>query len=863
MAQELSFRCPLAGGLHARPASHLVALAAGLPCAVRLVNERDGGEADARSLVELVALDVRAGDPCRLRCEGPDELGARDALERFVRDVLPGCDVPLERPAAAEAGELPRALREAGARVLCGTPASAGIGMGRVVLAGGAAPWSGLLEGREPAPAAPGERELARAALHAVREARDARAAARRGRPEAEMLEAGVALARDAALAAAVEAELERGGGAARAVAKACERLAARLERSSSALARERVADVEELARELLERLPGGLPPRPPLVLDGPSVLVAESLGPRELLELERGLLRGLVLERAGRTAHALVLARSFGLPALVGVRGARAALRAGVEVVVDAERGLALAADEPRARRFYARQIAVRAARAARLAHEAAEAAGAGPARTSDGVRLELAANAAGALEVEHAFAQGAEAIGLLRTEMLFLGRAEAPGEEEQHAELARAARAARGRALIVRAFDVGGDKALPWLAAPPEPNPALGRRGVRVYPDEPELLDLHLRAVLRASAAGGVRLMLPMVATAAEVRWVRERLARQQEALRAAGVPFDAALPVGIMLELPAAAFALDELCAVADFVSLGTNDLLQYFAGADRENPRVAALQDPRQPAFLRLLAQVVEGVRARGRWIGLCGEMAGDVRLLPLLVGLGLDEISAAPPALPALRRALARLDAAACRALLARALACADAEQVGALLAEHAGAAAAAAAPALAPELVLLDSSAATKAEAIGELVDLLHAALRTDDPQAVERAVWAREEAYSTGVGGGFAVPHCKSDALLCTSLAVVRLARPVDWDAQGGQPVSCAILLAVRASGDAREHMRLFSTLARRLVDEAFRARVLAAPDAASLLSVLEGASAPAVPATPPFPERADEPAS
>lgn len=861
MAQELSFRCPLAGGLHARPASHLVALAAELPCAVRLVNERDGGEADARSLVELVALDVREGDPCRLCCEGPDELRARDALERFVRDVLPGCDVPLERPAAVAAGELPRALRGVGTRVLCGTPASAGIGMGRVVPAGGAAPWSGLLAAGEPAPAAPGERELARAALHAVREARAARAAARRGRPEAEMLEAGLALARDAALAAAVEAELERGRGAARAVAQACERLAARLERSSSALARERVADVEELARELLERLPGGLPPRPPLVLDGPSVLVAESLGPRELLELERGLLRGLVLERAGRTAHALVLARSFGLPALVGVHGARAALRAGAEVVVDAERGLLLAADEPRARRFYARQIAVRAARAERLARETALEDG--PARTRDGVRLELAANAAGAEEVEHAFAQGAEAIGLLRTEMLFLGRAEAPAEEEQHAELARAARAARGRALIVRAFDVGGDKALPWLATPPEPNPALGRRGVRVYPDEPELLDAHLRALLRASAAGGVRLMLPMVATAAEVRWVRERLARQQEALRAAGVPFDAALPVGIMLELPAAAFALDELCAAADFVSLGTNDLLQYFAGADRENPRVAALQDPRQPAFLRLLAQVVEGVRARGRWIGLCGEMAGDVRLLPLLVGLGLDEISAAPPALPALRRALARLDAAACRALLARALACADAEQVGALLAEHAAAAAAAAAPALAPELVLLDSSAATKAEAIGELVDLLHAGLRTDDPHAVERAVWAREEAYSTGVGGGFAVPHCKSDALLCTSLAVVRLARPVDWDAQDGQPVSCAILLAVRASGDAREHMRRFSTLARRLVDEAFRARVLAAPDAASLLSVLEGVSAPAVPATSPSPERADEPAS
>jgi len=288
-----------------------------------------------------------------------------------------------------------------------------------------------------------------------------------------------------------------------------------------------------------------------------------------------------------------------------------------------------------------------------------------------------------------------------------------------------------------------------------------------------------------------------------------------------------------------VPSAAFALEELCREVDFVSLGTNDLAQYFFAADRENQDVASIRDPRHPAFLRFLSRIVEEVHAHGRSVGLCGEMAGDPSCLPLLVGLGLDEISLAASGIPAAKAEIARLDAAECRELLAAARACGGVAEVEALLAGFRRKSSAR--TLIAPELVALASEGASKAEVIEELVDLLHESLRTEDPLAVEAAIWSREETYSTGVGHGFAVPHCKTDAVSATSLAVVRLARPVDWDALDGNPVSCAILLAVRASDDEREHMRYFSALARRLVHEDFRHAILEARDAAGILACLD----------------------
>jgi fructose-specific PTS system IIA-like component len=448
------------------------------------------------------------------------------------------------------------------------------------------------------------------------------------------------------------------------------------------------------------------------------------------------------------------------------------------------------------------------------------------------------VAANVATAAELGPAFAQGADGIGLFRTEMLFMDRDAPPSEEEQLSVYAAAARAAQGRPVVIRTLDVGGDKPVPYLRLSREANPFLGYRGVRIYPAHRDVVASQLRAILRASTHGQVWLMVPMVSTVEEVRWVKALLATVRAELEAAGIAFDPAMPVGIMVEVPSAALILDQLAAEVGFFSIGTNDLAQYFFAADRDSTDVGCLPDVRSPAFLRLLGKIADEARRHGRWVGLCGEMARDTANLPLLIGLGLDEISTAAPEIPALKAAIAQSSAGDCRALLKRAMACHTPSEVEQVLASFR--AQSRSRGLIEHELIVLDSDSATKEEAIEEIVDAFSATGRTERPRAVEEAVWAREAVYSTGLGHGFAIPHCKTDAVTASSIGVVRLAHPIEWGAVDGQPVRCVILLAIRESDPDDTHMKVFARLARRLVHEEFRGRLLAVPDAEAVMKCL-----------------------
>jgi fructose-specific PTS system IIA-like component len=299
-----------------------------------------------------------------------------------------------------------------------------------------------------------------------------------------------------------------------------------------------------------------------------------------------------------------------------------------------------------------------------------------------------------------------------------------------------------------------------------------------------------------------------------------------------------------VGVMIEVPSVAFVIDQLAREVDFFSIGTNDLTQYFLAVDRDSERVAALYSALHPAFLRLLVKIVDDARRAGRWVGMCGEMARSAANLPLLLGLGLDEISAAAPEIPRLKAAIAQLSAADCRAVLERALACRNVAEVEeALAAFHAGAAAGGL---LDRETVVVGSDSASKEEAIQEIVDAFYVAGRTERPRAVEEAVWAREETYSTGVGFGVAIPHCVSPRVLATSIAVARYATPVDWDSLDGEPVALAVLIAVRSDAAGDEHLRLIASLSRRLMDEEFRHSLLHASDEDEIVALLRDAGAP-----------------
>jgi fructose-specific PTS system IIA-like component len=832
MPREHAFTCPLPYGIHARPASALEEVTRRFASALAVVNERNGQRADLKSVLAIVGADIRFNDRCRVIIEGADEEEALAAIARFLDHDLPHCDDALPAAAAAP-GEvhLPPLLRIARAEVKAGTAVSQGIGRGRAVRMGGLAIPASIA--RTGIPDAGAELRRLGAALDAVLRHYDSRLVQLGQGIAADVLRAHRSVARDPGFRRRIEAAIrEDGRTLAGAIEAADAHFSAMLSSTGSQLLRERALDVRDVCVELLRQAYGERVRADQVRLAGDSVCVADTLTPGQFLALDRTHLKGLVLAHGGTTSHTVILARSFGIPTLVGVAGADAAVPDGREVIVDADLGVLVTTLTERVRRYYDMEERRLAARRARLAHFAAR-----KGSTADGRHVTIAANIASAAEAAASIAAGAEGIGLFRTEMLFADRDRAPSEDEQFDQYRRAVAGAGGRTVVIRTLDVGGDKPLPYLGLAKEDNPFLGCRAVRLYPEFEAIIRDQVRALVRASAFGKLELLIPMVSTVEEARWVRSVIADEQRQLALAGVPFDHVMAVGAMVEVPSAVFLLDHLCSELDFLSIGTNDLLQYFTAVDRANPMVGALYTPLAPAFVRLLQRIVNDVHARERRIAVCGEMAGDRRCLPLLVGLGIDELSMPAPAIAGIKAELARLSATACQALVSDVVGCSTAAEVGRHLDEFA---AARPAPLIDPDLIVPDVDAQSKEEAIKAAVDRLFVAGRAERPRDVEEAVWQREAVYSTGFGHGFAIPHCKADAVGSNALVVLKLRTPVQWGSLDGEPVGTVILLAVRESDQATAHMKVLAALARSLMHEEFRERIAAESDAVLLCEFL-----------------------
>ncbi len=834
MGLEFKFTCPLPNGVHARPASALEEVARRFAAEISVVNDRNGRAANAKSVLALVGADIRLNDRCRLSLSGADAEEALAALSGFLRDEFPNCDHPL--PGAANGNgdtPLPPALRAAGASIHHGTAMVRGIGCGRIVQSSGLRmpefiPTNG-------APDFALELRKLDDALSSLIGQYEARLTGQRSRVELELIKAHRSVARDPEFRARLREAL-RGDNrtAAGAITEAEAHFSSVLAGSGSLLLRERALDIQDVCFQLLRQIYGRAAAGGEVHLKENSVVVADTLTPEQFLALDRKWLKGLVLGHAGSTSHTVILARSFGIPTLTGVVKLAAASLAGQEAVVDAELGVLVTQLTDSARRYYAMEERRLSGRALRQRQFAAR-----PGSTADGTRLAIAANITTADEAGAAFDAGAEGIGLFRSEMLFLERDAAPDEQEQFEQYVRALAAADGRPVIVRTLDIGGDKPLAYLNLPVEDNPFLGYRAVRIYPEFEALFRTQIHALVRASAHGQLKVMVPMVSSLEEVRWARGVIKQEQRLCAQKGVPFDRQMQLGAMIEVPAAAFLIDLLSRELDFFSIGSNDLLQCFVAADRTNPRLATLHDPLQPAFLRLLKKIVAEAHGAGKRVGLCGEMGGDVRCLPLLVGLGVEEISAAPSAILALKAEVARWPTAVCRRVLDQALSCAAAEEVRQLLAQS-SLQAQTPSGLIDPELIVSESASSSKHEAIKEAVDRLFVVGRTEVPRAVEEAVWQREQVYSTGLGNGFAIPHCKTDAVSANSLALLKLRSPMPWDSSDGQPVRTILLLVIRESGSDGDHMRIFSHLARKLMHADFCQRLEQERDPAALCALL-----------------------
>jgi multiphosphoryl transfer protein len=655
---ELRLRVNARLGLHARPAARFVGALAGTEALVEVVNESRGrGPADGRSLTGLATLAVRQGDEILVRASGggaANALAALDALasENFGdadEDDVPADDVAAPRPAAPLAAGQPASPPRPGAR-LSGVPASAGIAIG---------PARPLRPREPPVEDGPGgtpaeERARLEAARAAVRDdLEEARVAvtARAGAAEADIFAAHALLLDDAAIVDPAMRRIDEGEPAGRAWRAASREAATAFRELDDPYLRERAVDVEDVSSRVLARLAGVSPGS---VLEAPGIVVADELTPREAAGLDPADAWAIATARGGATAHAAILARALGIPAVVGLGGSLLAIAEGTPLVVDGEAGVIHVDPDPAATAEHERRRA-----AAEADRRAALALAAEPGALSDGRRVEVFANVGNPAEARRAVDQGAEGIGLLRTEFLFLDRAAAPGEEEQAEVLREIAQALDGRPVVVRTLDTGADKPLPFLRQDPEANPFLGRRGIRLSLSSPDLLRTQLRAILRVAAEHPLKVMFPMVATLEELRQARALL----DAARA-DLASQAELEVGVMVEVPALALEAPRFAPEVDFFSIGTNDLAQYVMAADRGNAAMADLLGGSLAPVLALVAAVTAAADAQGRWVGVCGELAGDPDAAVLLAGLGVRELSMAGGRIPAVKAALREVDWAA-------------------------------------------------------------------------------------------------------------------------------------------------------------------------------------------------------
>jgi len=494
-------------------------------------------------------------------------------------------------------------------------------------------------------------RERARVELQSLFEAIEKRA----GKEEAAIFEAHQEMLSDPALEGKVRAGVEIGQTAEQALVKAIEELSDLLVGMDNELFAARALDVKDVGRRVL-RILLRLPDTALSTVTEPSIIIAEDMSPSDTASLDPKLTLGFITSQGGLTSHSAILARTLGLPAIVGMgNGLLEKVSSGLPIVMDGRTGeMILEPDDETIARY--KQI-----KAQRESHLLSlKTAAKKETHTSNGRRVEVAANIGEALSAREAMEHGAEGIGLLRTEFLYLEDTQPPSEEKQYHIYREIFEVMSGRPVIVRTLDIGGDKPPSYLPFPDEMNPFLGWRAIRISLDEPELFKTQLRAILRAAVGHHARIMFPMVSDLDELRRAREIVEAVKRDLELASVEFAADVPVGIMVETPAAAMLVDVLAEVSDFFSLGTNDLTQYTMAVDRGNAKVSGLFQPLHPAVLRLIRQTIDAGHAKGKWVGMCGELAGMTKAIPILLGLGLDEFSMNPRAIPEAKNLIGKL-----------------------------------------------------------------------------------------------------------------------------------------------------------------------------------------------------------
>lgn len=642
-----------ANGLHARPAAVLAQAAKGFSASIYLHKQTQS--ANAKSLVAIMALQTVHGDTLQVSAAGTD---ADAAIKALVELLAQGCGETVAAPAEVIEPVSSSTLL----RGVCASPGSA---FGQVVQV-----TEPVLNITEPGSGEAAERGALQRGLLAASEALQALQDKASGSAQAQIFRAHQELLEDPTLLEHAHDLLAQGKSAAFAWNSATLATVKLFQGLGNALIAERAADLADVGQRVLKLILGlqdsalDLPER--------AILIAEQLTPSQTASLDTHKVLGFVTVGGGATSHVAILARALGLPAICGVPVQVLELANGKQVLLDADKGeLHLDPDLAEIEQLETARQQQILRRQREVAHAAL------PATTRDGHHVDVSANVASLQEVEQSLTLGGEGVGLLRSEFLYLDRNRAPSPEEQAATYTDIARALGSeRNLVVRTLDVGGDKPLAYVPMDAETNPFLGLRGIRLCLERPQLLREQFRAILASAGFARLHIMLPMVSLLSELHQARAILQEEALALGLAELP-----KLGIMIEVPSAALMADVFAPHVDFFSIGTNDLTQYTLAMDRDHPRLASQADSFHPAVLRLIATTVKAAHAHGKWVGVCGALASESLAVPVLIGLGVDELSVSVPLIPTIKATVRELDLTDCQIIARQVLGLEEAAQV--------------------------------------------------------------------------------------------------------------------------------------------------------------------------------------
>ena len=830
---EYQFTCTALNGMHARPANRLEQIASGFACEIIIENLENGKSANARSILSVISADIKLNDKCLLKISGEDSEAASKELVRFIEEELPVIDNDLIED-FEENGEsyISPVLSKAGVEIIPGRPVTAGIGRGHIVYVNDIQLPEEIIDKNTEDTAK--ELELVENAFASIIDSINREASGKANSIENDILQAHLSITHDQELKNKIKSHIAKDSyQAGRAIIEAFRYFAQMLGNAQSQVIRDRIADLNDIRNQLIKCI-YGQNLKNEIVLNRPSICVAECMSPSEFISLNKSYLKGLVLKEVGSTSHIVILARSCDIPILTDVQCADLNLPEGQEVILDSNYGLLIPEINESVTRFYDREMKKSSIFCNAMAEYLNK-----DATTKNGKLMKVMANIAMASEVEAATRNGANGIGLYRTEMMLPGRESAPGEQEQFEEYKKAVSLAAGKVVSIRTFDIGGDKNIEYIPLAQEQNPYLGNRGVRIYKKYKELLHTQLSAILRASAFGAVQLFAPMVACREEVLFVKEILEAAKKELDEKSIAYDKDVKLGIMIEVPSAAFIIPQLSDLIDFINIGTNDLKQYFFAADRENKEVSSRFPDHNPAFLGLLDRIITDAHRFNLPVCLCGEMGSNERYLPLLIGAEIDSVSVSTPFINKIKALCSQHDSVKCRSLLDEAVACKSSENVTDLLDKYSqnntekGI--------IEAELIDLEVDCINKEEVIKYITDTLYLDQRTSCSIELEKDFWKREEVYSTGLGHGFAIPHCKTSHISQNSICVFRLQKAIEWQSIDEKPVKIIIAMTIRDSQDAgNSHMTIFSKLARNIMHTEFQENLKNLPDKASLVDFL-----------------------